>query len=57
MIITAVRDGDGRLIGFGKVTRDLTERKNSEERMREPAVCSRCRMKSADGWEESFTIP
>ena len=35
VIITAVRDGDGRLIGFGKVTRDLTERKNSEERMRE----------------------
>jgi len=35
VIITAVRDRDGRLLGFGKVTRDLTERKNSEERMRE----------------------
>ena len=34
-IITAVRDRDGRLLGFGKVTRDLTERKNSEEQMRE----------------------
>ena len=35
VIITAVRDHDGRLLGFGKVTRDLTERKNSEEQMRE----------------------
>ena len=35
VIITAVRDHDGRLLGFGKVTRDLTERKNSEERLRE----------------------
>jgi PAS domain S-box-containing protein len=35
VIITAVPDDDGRLLGFGKVTRDLTERKNSEEQMRE----------------------
>jgi PAS domain S-box-containing protein len=35
VIITTVRDRNGRLIGFGKVTRDLTERKDSEERMRE----------------------
>jgi PAS domain S-box-containing protein len=35
VIITAVPDRDGRLLGFGKVTRDLTERKNSEEQMRE----------------------
>ena len=35
VIITPVRDHDGRLLGFGKVTRDLTERKNSEEHMRE----------------------
>ena len=35
VIITAVRDHDGQLLGFGKVTRDLTERKKSEERMRE----------------------
>ncbi|HEY8141040.1 MAG TPA: ATP-binding protein [Kofleriaceae bacterium] len=30
VIITAVRDEDGRLIGFGKVTRDLTERRQVE---------------------------
>ncbi len=29
--ITAVRDEDGRLTGFAKVTRDLTERKRNEE--------------------------
>jgi PAS domain S-box-containing protein len=35
VIITAVRDHDDQLIGFGKVTRDLTERKRAEEQMRE----------------------
>jgi len=32
--ITAIRDEDGRLTGFAKVTRDLTERKRSEEALR-----------------------
>lgn len=31
VIITAVRDQGGRLLGFVKVTRDLTERKRAEE--------------------------
>ena len=31
VIITALRDKDGTLRGFGKVTRDLTERKHAEE--------------------------
>jgi diguanylate cyclase (GGDEF)-like protein/PAS domain S-box-containing protein len=30
VVITALRDTDGRLLGFGKVTRDLTERRLSE---------------------------
>lgn len=34
VVITAVRDEDGDLIGFGKVTRDLTERKLQEEQER-----------------------
>jgi PAS domain S-box-containing protein len=29
--ITAIHDDDGRLLGFGKVTRDLTDRKKAEE--------------------------
>jgi PAS domain S-box-containing protein len=31
VVITALRDPSGRLIGFGKVTRDLTERRRAEE--------------------------
>lgn len=34
VVITAVRDETGELIGFGKVTRDLTERKLAEESLR-----------------------
>jgi PAS domain S-box-containing protein len=34
VIITALRDATGNLIGFGKVTRDLTERKSAEEQRR-----------------------
>src|SRR5258706_56891 len=33
VVITALRDDSGTLRGFGKVTRDLTERKRSEERL------------------------
>src|SRR5437879_6432020 len=32
VVITALRDETGRLRGFGKVTRDLTERRRQEER-------------------------
>ena len=34
VVITSLRDSDGELQGFSKVTRDLTERKNLEERTR-----------------------
>jgi PAS domain S-box-containing protein len=34
VVITAVRDESGELIGFSKVTRDLTERRRQEERLR-----------------------
>ena len=34
VVITALRDATGALIGFGKVTRDLTERKVAEEQRR-----------------------
>jgi hypothetical protein len=35
VIITALRDVSGRLIGFAKVTRDLTERRHVEETLRQ----------------------
>jgi PAS domain S-box-containing protein len=35
VVITAVHDDGGKLIGFAKVTRDLTERRENEERLRE----------------------
>ena len=35
MTITAICDEKGNLIGFGKVTRDLTERKQREETLRQ----------------------
>jgi PAS domain S-box-containing protein len=34
VVITALRDEDGRLCGFGKVERDLTERKQAEDELR-----------------------
>ena len=35
VVITALRDRSGNLVGFGKVTRDLTERKLAEEELRD----------------------
>jgi len=37
VVITAVRDEKGTLIGFAKVTRDLTERRNAELKAQEDA--------------------
>lgn len=34
VVITALRDSSGKLQGFGKVTRDLTERRKQEEKFR-----------------------
>ena len=34
VVVTALRDANGELRGFGKVTRDMTERKRNEERIR-----------------------
>src|SRR5262245_11793509 len=35
VIITALRDDDGHLIGFSKITRDLTARREAEEQLRQ----------------------
>jgi PAS domain S-box-containing protein len=41
VVITPVRDDAGRLLGFAKVTRDLTERRQNEERLRQSEERSR----------------
>jgi PAS domain S-box-containing protein len=35
VVITALRDEDGRLLGFGKVSRDLSDRKRAEQELRD----------------------
>src|SRR5687767_6898673 len=35
VVITALRDDDGRLIGYGKVSRDLTDRRRAEQELKE----------------------
>jgi PAS domain S-box-containing protein len=35
VVITALRDDDGKLVGFSKITRDLSERKLHEEALRQ----------------------
>jgi PAS domain S-box-containing protein len=37
VIVTALRDKQGKLAGFGKVTRDLTERREAEEKIKRQA--------------------
>src|SRR5262249_31113075 len=44
VVITALRDGEGRLLSFSKVTRDLTERKRAEEALRQANVESEDRV-------------
>jgi PAS domain S-box-containing protein len=38
VVITAIHDDDGGIIGFSKVTRDLTERKEAEEALKHTAA-------------------
>lgn len=35
VVITPIRDADGSLLGYSKITRDLTERREGEERLRQ----------------------
>src|SRR2546423_121945 len=43
VVITALRDPQGRLVGFAKVTRDLTERVRAEQQARELAAARAAR--------------
>jgi PAS domain S-box-containing protein len=43
VVITALHDGDGTILGFAKITRDLTLRRNAEQQARELAAESAAR--------------
>jgi PAS domain S-box-containing protein len=51
VIISAVRDSSGTLVGFGKVTRDLTERMAAQER----AMADRLRVAEAEASNRTKT--
>lgn len=52
VVITALYDSEGRLAGFGKVTRDLTERRRREEKERELAIEAAARQAAEQRREE-----
>ena len=56
VVLTALRDKSGRLRGFAKVTRDITEQKHTEQRMAILADASRLLGESLDSDQILFTI-
>ena len=52
VVITALRDADGRLVGFAKVTRDLTARRAAEEQARTLAAEAAAHAEAARRSEE-----
>ncbi|HEY3499840.1 MAG TPA: PAS domain S-box protein [Polyangiaceae bacterium] len=48
-IVTALRDGSGKLLGFAKITRDLTVRRETEEKGRELAREQAARAAAEEG--------
>ena len=59
VIITSLRDKEGRLRGFGKVTRDLSERKKSEERLKKQAeeIMEMATVPVVQVWEGIVLVP
>ena len=56
VVLTALHDKSGRLRGFAKVTRDITEQKHVERRMAILADASRLLSESLDSDQILFTI-
>jgi PAS domain S-box-containing protein len=52
VIVTALHDSQGRLVGFGKLTRDLTARRQTEEQARQLAAEQAARAEAALRSEE-----
>ena len=59
VMITALRDDKGNLRGFGKVTRDLTERRMNEEKLREQAqaILEMATVPVVQVWEGIVLVP
>lgn len=59
VVITALRDKDGRLRGFGKLTRDLTERRQAEEKLKRQAqeIFDMAAVPIVQVWEGIVLVP
>jgi rsbT co-antagonist protein RsbR len=59
VIITALRDKNGELRGFGKVTRDLTDRRQNEERIKKQAqeILEMATVPVVQVWEGIVLVP
>jgi PAS domain S-box-containing protein len=54
VVITALRDASGRLFGFAKVTRDLTERRRAEEERMRLGQLARARIRVLEDLAEAL---
>lgn len=59
VILTALRDKKGNLLGYGKVTRDLTERKRAEEQIRQQSreILEMATVPVVQVWEGIVLVP
>ena len=59
VVVVALRDGSGALRGFGKITRDLTERMRSEEKIRKQAqeIMEMASVPVVQVWEGVVLVP
>jgi anti-anti-sigma factor len=59
VILTALRDGDGKLQGFGKITRDLSERRMAEEKIKRQAqeIFEMAAVPVVQVWEGIVLVP
>lgn len=59
VVLTALRDANGNLRGFGKVTRDLSERKRAEERLRQQSreILEMATVPVVQVWEGILLVP
>jgi len=59
VVITALRDKEGRLQGFGKVTRDLSERKQAEEKLKKQSeeILEMATVPVVQVWEGIVLVP